>query len=266
MNFHKTNCLKTIGGFALLLGMQGYGLADSLAPPYNAPVVYVQSVYSPRVTLRTFGTVTNAWGSATVGTGAGTYVSVQGQPCQQGCNSTPFWAGGSIAYYFEYTGSNGTLPIDLSYQLSFAGDYDHEYENVSVGLKDPVSGFGINYACAGDNTCFTDHTSGSVSGMFMDTLSFNTVYEVDVEADVNAQPGGVAASAFASSLLALDPSFSGDPSSVTLLMSDGVSNDSSSSAPEPGSIGLIAAGGAGIAVLRVRRRRSCARGLDGHIM
>lgn len=233
MKILDTRYIKGIIGFAMLLGM-GVPVTAGVV----TPVVYFTQVCSPCVTGHS-GAVSNAYGLASVGSVPSPFADVRATVD----SSHGFSGTATVKYYFEYSGPSGSIPIDIAYSMLWEGDPDYSFSFLSIALS------------AGDNYAVPlTYNPGSHIGVLHGTVGTNQIYEVDLSASVGLYPNsiGVTAHARVDPVISIDPSFTGNPSDYSLILSDGVGNSETSATPEPGT-GLLMAGLAVIAVLQRRR-------------
>ena len=203
-----------------------------------------------RQSLHAAGTLSNAFATVTAGGTPAPNIVAHAK------DSNVFSsAGASIIYYLDYAGPDGLLPVDVAYELAYSGDFLH-FGFISstiefMGAADVVDQI--------DNS--TGLTAQDVKRGFSQTVFTNTVYEVILSAATQAPASnqGLTSMAMADPIISIDPSFAGDPSAYTLILSSGIGN-SSAVAPEPSS--LFLAGTAFLSFLtifQIRRGRRMAR-------
>jgi len=213
--FDTGHAVRGAAVVALALAAQIQGLAGSLGVGYDP--VYSSTVYGTgqNVHETSAGTNSNADGYVTLGAFPSPYLDVEGTaPYPNG-----FGGGGSITYYFEYSGAAGPIPVDISYFVSFSGNPQYSNESSEIQVFDAGQNL-VNYACVGSGAiCYTDHTQGSQSGVFQDTLNANQVYEISLSTYMQFTAGGagIARDFVGGPVISLDPSFTGDSNSYSLL-------------------------------------------------
>jgi hypothetical protein len=203
------------------------------------------SFFGPQVIIHGPGTAAALTGSSTLSTFPQAGLDLTGSVD----NLHYFYmGGGNIDYYFEYTGAPGVVPVDIDakIQVAFVNGANAggqiSIENVDSRCVGPAFG------CS--NTNF--------QGTLYEMLSSNTVYHVNLQAEVFANVGNGQGSAHVvvDPVIYLDPGFAGNPNDYTYVQSDGVGNSATAASPEPATFAL---GGLAVAaMLAMARRRASA--------
>ena len=189
-----------------------------------------------------------------------------------GTGSTSINAGGGagLIYYFTVSGPAGALnsiPVGVDAVLftSVAGPANGASASASIAITDhspfPIISDGTNVNIARTN-------GGTFSGEIELLLTPGNIYQVDLTAAATGFGSGGSATAFADPHIfidpSFDPSFTGDASLYSIIVSDGVGNDFPPgflgpspvvTTPLPGALPLFATGLGALGLLSWRRKR-----------
>jgi hypothetical protein len=152
----------------------------------------------------------------------------------------------NLAYYFEVTGGNldDPVPLLISTNLltSVAGAGD-TYAFSEIQVTDSTNS-AYEVVCTQSSSPCLGNPANNFSGILSLTALSGEVGEVYLEIEASASTyanlGRGTASASADPMIMVDPNFVG-AANYSIVFSDGVGNDSSS-APEPGTLLLVACG------------------------
>jgi hypothetical protein len=150
-------------------------------------------------------------------------------------------AEGELTYYYEILGpANDTtsIPLQLLTTMSF----------VFAGTQSSLGGWSQTNFGGNSNNLLTDQAQAyfgnpNVTATLTNTAYVNTIYQIQLL----IMPGFITDGTLSASvdpILSFAPGF--DSSPYTIVLSQGVGNGSSSSAPEPGTLLLLAVGGAAL--------------------